>query len=111
MFFAIPHSALKNIKWNINGRYTDFTFPMPVTVDYHFPDSKAKTEKINREIKALPFAPMSQYLYQFNTGISTQTQNLRGKDGVISLNGTPDSEIDSNNRLPEFSRTGIKQVT
>ena len=94
MFFAIPHSALKNIKWNINGRYTDFTFPMPVTVDYHFPNSKAKAEKINREIKALPFAPMSQYLYQFNTGISTQTQNLRGKDGVISLNGTPVSEID-----------------
>ena len=94
MFFAIPHNALKNIKWNINGRYTDFTFPMPVTVDYHFPDSKDKAEKINREIKALPFAPMSHYLYQFNTGISTQTQNLRGKDGVISLNGTPVSEID-----------------
>ena len=94
MFFAIPHNALKNIKWNINGRYTDFTFPMPVTVDYHFPDSKVKAEKINREIKALPFEPMSQYLYQFNTGISTQTQNLRGKDGVISLNGTPVSEID-----------------
>ena len=94
MFFAIPHSALKNIKWNINGRYTDFTFPMPVTVDYHFPNSKAKAEKINREIKALPFAPENQYLYQFNTGISTQTQNLRGENGVISLNETPVSEID-----------------
>lgn len=94
MFFTIPHGALEDIKWNINGRYTDFTFPMPTTIDYQFPKSVKAAKKIYREISSSPFAPTSRYLYQFNTGISTQTQNLRGKDGIITLNGTPVSNID-----------------
>lgn len=92
-FFTIPHSALKNVHWKINGKYTEFTFPMPTTINYQFPKSEKQLEKMFAEITADPFPPTDGYLYQFSTGVSTQTQNLLGKDGVITLNDVPVNNI------------------
>lgn len=92
-FFALPNSALKNVNWKINGKYTEFTFPMPTTIDYQFPKTEKQVDKMFKEILHDPFPPTDKYLYRFNTGISTQTQNLHGANGVITLNGVPVNNI------------------
>lgn len=94
MFFALNHDVLKNVQWKLNGKYTDFDFPMPTTIAYPFPESKKQVNKTFKEIENDPFPPTDQYLYRFNTGISTQTQDLRGNEGLITLNGVPVSHID-----------------
>lgn len=96
MFYNIDHKQLENVNWHINGKYTDFTFAMPTTISYNFPTS---TKEMNREIKQIlndPFPPTDSYLYHFDTGVSTQTQNIRGKNGVITLNDTPVNNINFN---------------
>ena len=94
MFYNINHQQLENINWHINGKYTEFTFPMPTTISYDFPESKKEMEKTMTSIVNDPFPPTDYYLYQFDSGISTQTQIIRGYHGMITLNGEPIVNID-----------------
>lgn len=89
MFYDIKASQLENINWHINGKYTDFRFPMPVTISYPFPNDKEQLNKMYHNILNDPFPPTSSYLYTFKTGVSTQTQSIIGMDGRITLNGEP----------------------
>lgn len=93
MFYNIKSDQLENVNWHINGKYTEFTFPMPTTISYPFPNSKKKMNQEIRDILNDPFPPTDSYLYAFDTGVSTQTQSIRGKDGTITLNGTPVGNI------------------
>lgn len=92
-FFALDNKSLENVNWNINGKYTDFKFPMPTTINYQFPKNDKQVDQIFKEIENDPFPPTDRYLYRFNTGISTPTQELRGHDGLITLNDTPVNRI------------------
>ena len=92
-FFAIKHQDLYNVRWHINGKYTEYTFPVPTALTYSFPESDKQVTKMFTEITNDHFPPTDQYLGKFNTGIFTQTQNIQGKDGIITLNGVTVNNI------------------
>lgn len=94
MFYNIEGEKLDNVNWHINGKYTEFTFPMPVTISYDFPSSKKEMKRIMNDIVNDPFPPTDAYLYQFDSGLYTQTQLIRGYQGMITLNGEPIVNID-----------------
>lgn len=105
-FFNVSNDALANVHWNKNGgKYTAFTFPVPTVISYQFPKTVKQNEKLFKEIRNDPFPPTDQYLYRFNTGISTQTQNLRGANGTITLNDVP---VDSINFDALQKQTNVK---
>lgn len=93
MFYCIDHNDLENIEWNINGKYTEFQFPIPVTISYDFPKTIKEGKKIIKEVLHDPFPPTDLYLYRFRTGITTQTQSIIGQNGGIELNGVSVNNI------------------
>ena len=93
MFYCIDHKDLDNIEWNINGKYTEFQFPIPVTISYPFPKTDKEGKKIIQEVLNDPFPPTDLYLYRYRTGITTQTQTIIGENGGIELNGVSVNNI------------------
>lgn len=93
MFYCIDHKDLENIEWNINGKYTEFQFPIPVTISYNFPKTVKEGKKIIQEVLNDPFPPTDLYLYRYRTGITTQTQTIIGENGGIELNGVSVNNI------------------
>lgn len=93
MFYYIDHKDLENIEWNINEKYTEFQFPISVTISYDFPKTKKEGKKIIQEVLDDPFPPTDLYLYRYRTGITTQTQTIIGENGGIELNGVSVNNI------------------
>lgn len=105
---AIEEKQLENVKWHINGKYTEYTFPMPVAISYDYPQSKKEVQKIIKSIKADPFPPVNNYLYEIDGGVTTTTQFLRSQNGVISLNGVPVTQINFDSQELKDARANVQ---
>lgn len=105
---AINHSAFDNVDWNINGKYTDYTFPMPVALSYDYPTSKKAARHIVSSVLNDAFPPNNDYMYQIDGGMTTTTQLISNKNGIITLNGIPVTHINFDSRELKDARSNIQ---
>lgn len=105
---AFKHDQLDNVQWNINGKYTDYTFPMPVALTYDYPQSKKAARNLVKSIQSDVFPPVNNYFYDVKGGITTPTQFLRSEDGIISLNGVPVTKINFDSQELKDARANIQ---
>lgn len=105
---AIDHSTLDNVDWNINGKYTDYTFPMPIALAYDYPTTKKAARHIVSSVLNDAFPPNNDYMYQIDGGMTTTTQLISSQNGMITLNGTPVTHINFDSRELKDARGNIQ---
>lgn len=93
MFYCLNHKDLSTVDWHINGKYTSFQFPVPTSLVYAFPKNERQIDQFIQAVLHDPFPPTDLYFYKFTTGIETQTQKIVAKNGLITLNGVPVTDI------------------
>ena len=105
---AIDHERFDNVKWNLDGKYTDYTFPMPVALAYNYPTTKKAVRHIVQSVKDDAFPPNNNYMYEIDGGLTTTTQLLNNKDGIITLNGVPVTQINFDSRELKDVRRNVQ---
>ncbi|WP_225534073.1 MULTISPECIES: hypothetical protein [unclassified Enterococcus] len=86
-FYNLPFEYLAGISWKKDGVTADYSFPMPVTMSFSFPDSKREIKKIIQDISNSPlqFYKVGQHRFQFD--VQTQTQHIEFLNSRRYLNG------------------------
>lgn len=108
-FYSLALENLEDIQWLKNSQYSDYVFPMPLSLAIDFP-TDSKEEAITLAlIKNSEFNFGQNYDEQYTFNVHTQTQNIDYSEGRLVLNGQTVNQFvsDEQTTLPKEEYQGL----